>query len=108
MPRTFAHPSHLRAVPVPAEHAAGGTVLQPAFPRSGTPPEVCVVSLDRLTDDRLAGHLEDVIGEMRRRGQLLPRLRLALSDHLSELRAEALAASTLTAEEIADLSEVTP
>lgn len=80
-----------------------------AFPRKpAAPPPVSGISLDRLADERLSSHLTDVIAEMARRSRLRPLLRQMLAEHLSEMRAEALAGSDLTAEEIAAAAQVAP
>lgn len=100
MPRTLAHPDRW---PNPALN-----LVHPAFPRHGAPDTICTVPLDRLSDARLERHLGEVLAAMRARAALLPDLRRCLADTLSELRAEALSGSQLTAEEIVELSEVAP
>lgn len=64
----------------------------------GTPP------LPALSDQSLITHLRDAIAEARRRKSLHAELRHLLADELSELKAEVLVASGLTAEQIAELS----
>ncbi len=66
----------------------------------GTPP------LPALNDRTLITHLRDAIAEARGRAALKSELRHLLADELGELKAEALSAAGLTAEEIADHSTV--